>query len=160
MDGEAHYRRSSEARTVGGVQRDATQGRKPEKPWKSRSFTNFGRGVFYTQHQSPYFRVRVSDEEIKEKFSRPKLPPSISILDGCQIFWRLARWCRSLFKSKRSEKIFSDFPLGCGSRYGAIIILSAVSHFQPSAMVSGTHGECRSARGDPQSLLHRALLPI
>ena len=33
----------------GGVQRDTTQGRNLEKPWKGRSFTNFDRGVFYTQ---------------------------------------------------------------------------------------------------------------
>ena len=49
MNGEAHCRRSSEARTVEGVQRDATQGRKPKKPQKGRSFTNFDHGVFYTQ---------------------------------------------------------------------------------------------------------------
>ena len=50
MNGGAHYRRSPdgiiEARTVEGVQKDATQGRKPEKPWKDRPFTNFGLGYF------------------------------------------------------------------------------------------------------------------
>ena len=37
--------------------------------------------LFYTQHQSPYFRVRVSNERSTEKFSQPKLPPSIFVLD-------------------------------------------------------------------------------
>ena len=76
----------------GGVQRDATQGRKLEKPWKGWSFTNFGRRVFYTQHQSPYFRGWVLNEGSTEKFSRPKLPLSIAALGGCQIFWHSAHW--------------------------------------------------------------------
>ena len=50
MNGGAHYRRSLngilQARTVGGVQKDATQGRKLEEPWKGRPFTNFGWGYF------------------------------------------------------------------------------------------------------------------
>ena len=50
MNGGAHYQRSPdgimEARTVEGVQRDATQGRKPEEPWKGQPFTNFDWGYF------------------------------------------------------------------------------------------------------------------
>ena len=50
MNGGAHYRRSldgiMEARTVGEVQKDTTQGRKPEESWKGRPFMNFGWGYF------------------------------------------------------------------------------------------------------------------
>ena len=50
VNGGAYYRRSlddnMEARPIEGVQKDATQGRKSEKPWKGRPFTNFGRGYF------------------------------------------------------------------------------------------------------------------
>ena len=63
----------------------------------------------------------------------------------------LARWCWSLFKSRRSEKIFSEFSLEYCSRYGAIMILSVVSRLQPSAMMSGICGGCRSTRGDLRS---------
>ena len=46
---------------------------------KGRPFTDFDRGVFHTQHQSPYFRVRAPNERSTKKFSRSKLPP----LDCC-----------------------------------------------------------------------------
>ena len=50
MNGGAHYWRSlddiMEARTVGGVRKDATQGRKSEEPRKGRPFMNFGWGYF------------------------------------------------------------------------------------------------------------------
>ena len=50
MNEEARYQRSSdgimEARTVEGVQKDATQGLKQEKHWKGQPFTNFGWGYF------------------------------------------------------------------------------------------------------------------
>ena len=53
MNGGAYYWRSldgiMEAWTVEGAQKDATQGRKPEEPWKDWPFANFGWGVFYTQ---------------------------------------------------------------------------------------------------------------
>ena len=50
MNGETHDWRSPdgimEARTVGGVRKDATQGWKPEEPWKGQPFTNFDWGYF------------------------------------------------------------------------------------------------------------------
>ena len=50
MNGEAHDWRSPdgimEARTVGGVWKDATQGWKPKEPWKGWPFMNFGWGYF------------------------------------------------------------------------------------------------------------------
>ena len=49
-------------------------------------FYEFWLGVFYIQHQSLYFRVRISNEGSTEKFSQLKLPPSISALSCCQIF--------------------------------------------------------------------------
>ena len=60
MNGEAHCWRSSdgiiEARTVEGVQKDATQGRKPEKPRKDRLFTNFDWGYLIpnSNHQNQF----------------------------------------------------------------------------------------------------------
>ena len=50
MNGGAHYWRSPDgivkAQTIGGVQKDIAQGRKPEEPWKGRPFTNFDWGYF------------------------------------------------------------------------------------------------------------------
>ena len=55
MNGGAHYWRSPdgimEAQTVGGVQKDIAQGRKPEEPRKGRPFTNFSWGYFILNRQ-------------------------------------------------------------------------------------------------------------
>ena len=112
-------------------------------------------GYFIPNTSPPTFEFGFRMKEVQRNSHDRNCPPSISALDGCQIFWHLAHWSRSLFKSKRSENIFSKFSLGRGSRYGAIMILSAVSCFQQSVKVSGTCGECRPAREDPQSLSHR-----
>ena len=70
-----------EVRTVEGVRRDATHKVGSRKsPGGIGLLQTLTGGVFYTQHQSPYFRVRVPNEGSTEKFSQPKLPPSISVL--------------------------------------------------------------------------------
>ena len=57
MNGGAHYWRSPdgimEARTVGGIQRDTGQGRKPEEPWEGRPFMNFDWGYFIPNTSPP-----------------------------------------------------------------------------------------------------------
>ena len=127
MDREAHCQRSPEAQMVEGVQRDATQGRKPEKPRKGRSFTNFDRRIFYTQHQSPYFRVWILNEGSIEKFLQPKLLPQFSYTAVLRYFgiWRMGA---GVFSNRGDPKrFFSKFLLERCSRYGAIIILSVIS---------------------------------
>ena len=64
MNGGAHYQRNPdgilEAQTIEGVQRDTTQGRKSEEPWKGRSFTNFGWGYFIPNMTHPENLGKVS----------------------------------------------------------------------------------------------------
>ena len=72
VNGGAHYRRSPdgnmEARTVEGVQKDATQGRKPEKPWKGRSFTNFSWGYFTSNTSPPTFEFGFRMKKVQRNF--------------------------------------------------------------------------------------------
>ena len=78
--------------TVGEVRKDVVEGRTLVQSLEGTPDTNFDWGIFCTQHQSPYFRVRVPNEGSIEKFSWSKLPLSITVLEGCQIFWRSTHW--------------------------------------------------------------------
>ena len=79
MNGGAYYRRSSdgimEARTVGGVQKDATQGRKPEEPWEGQPFTNFGWGYFIPNTSLPTFEFGFRMKEVQKNFHSQSCPP-------------------------------------------------------------------------------------
>ena len=61
MNGGAHYRTSPdgimEAQMVGRVQKDATQGRKSEEPWKGQPFTNFDWSYFIPNTSPPTFEL-------------------------------------------------------------------------------------------------------
>ena len=124
MEKSRWYYRSSNGR--GSLERCCTRS-KAGRALEGSAFYELRLELFYTQYQSLYFRVRISNEGSTEKFSQPKLPPLIFALDCFQIFWCLTRWCRSLFKSRRFEKIFSKFLLEHCSRYGVIMVLSAFS---------------------------------
>ena len=69
MNGEAHCQRSPdgimEAQTIEGVQKDTTQGRKPEKSWKGWSFTNFGWGYFIPNTSPPTFEFEFRMKEVQ-----------------------------------------------------------------------------------------------
>ena len=82
MNREAHCQRSlngiMEARTVEGVQKDATQGRKPEKPWKSQPFTNFGWGYFTPNTSPPTFEFGFRMKKVQKKFHNRSCLPRFS----------------------------------------------------------------------------------
>ena len=44
-------------------------------PRRVTPITNFGWGVFYTQHQSPYFRVQILNEKSIERLLQSKFIP-------------------------------------------------------------------------------------
>ena len=72
MNGGAYYWRSPngimEVRTVEGVQKDATQGQKPEKPWKGQSFTKFDWGYFIPNTSPPTFEFEFRMKEVQKNF--------------------------------------------------------------------------------------------
>ena len=57
-----------EARMVGGVRKDATQGQKLEEPWKGRPFTNFGWGYFIPNISTPTFKFEFQMKEVQKNF--------------------------------------------------------------------------------------------
>ena len=57
-----------EARTVGGVQKDAAQGRKPEESWEGWPLTNFGWGYFIPNTSPPTFEFEFRMKEVQKNF--------------------------------------------------------------------------------------------
>ena len=54
-----------EARIVGGVQKEAAQGWKPEEPWEGRRFTNFDWGYFIPNTSPPTFEFGFRMKEVQ-----------------------------------------------------------------------------------------------
>ena len=89
-----------EAQTVGEVQKDAAQGRKPEEPKEGRPLTNFGWGYFIPNTSLPTFEFKFRMKEVQRNFYsrscsldfRAQLPSDILAFD--------VRVCWSLFGSR------------------------------------------------------------
>ena len=64
-----------EARTVGGVQKDAAQGRKLEESCEGWPLTNFGWGYFIPNTSLPTFEFRFRMKEVQRNFHSRSCPP-------------------------------------------------------------------------------------
>ena len=93
-----------EARTVGGVQKDTAQGRKPEESWEGWPLTNFGQSYFLPNTSPPTsefgFRMKYREIFIAE----------VASLDFCtRLFPDILAFGALMLESFQIEEIRKDF---------------------------------------------------
>ena len=92
-----------EARTAGGVQKDAAQGRKPEEPWEGRSLTNFD-WDYFIPNTSPTFEF-----EFRMKY-RKIFAAEVAFLDfRTRLFPGILAFGALVLESFQIEGIRKDF---------------------------------------------------